>query len=95
MLGLLSVCPSRFDFLGKTNNCIGLNATRIDRIKQKTGAYVYINGETSDLKRTVIIKGTRGQVDRAYAWIENLIERHKTNKLPIKPQRSYVKRKEK
>ena len=34
---------------------LGVNASRIDRIKQKTGAYVYINGEASDLKRTVII----------------------------------------
>jgi hypothetical protein len=72
---------------------IGINATRIDRIKQKTGAYVYINGETNDLKRTVIMKGTRGQVDRAYAYIENLIEKHRNNKLPIKQRRVHGKRK--
>ena len=67
---------------------LGVNATRIDRIKQKTGAYVYISGESSDLKRTVIMKGTRGQVDRAYLCIENLIEKYKSGKLPIKPRHS-------
>ncbi len=75
----------------KKNFFLGVNATRIDRIKEKTGAYVYISGETTDLKRTVIMKGTRGQVDRAYACIENLIERHKNNKLSIKQRRPYDK----
>lgn len=70
-----------------------MNATRIDRIKQKTGAYVYINGETNDLERTVIMKGTRGQVDRAYGFIENLIEKYKNNKLPIKQRRLHGKQK--
>jgi hypothetical protein len=41
------------------------------------------------------MKGTRGQVDRAYACIENLIEKHKNGKLPIKQRHSYGKRKEK
>jgi len=39
--------------LSRTKFILGLNALRIDRIKQKTGAYVYINGETKDSKRTV------------------------------------------
>jgi len=41
--------------LSRTKFILGVNALRIDRIKQKTGAYVYINGETKDSKRTVRI----------------------------------------
>lgn len=59
------------------NSFIGINTTRINRIKQKTGAYIYINDETNDLKRTVIMRGTRGQIDRACTYIENLIEKYK------------------
>ncbi|UJR10204.1 hypothetical protein I4U23_014419 [Adineta vaga] len=63
---------------------IGLNALRIDRIKQKTGAYIYINGDMKDLKRTVFMKGTYEQTDRAYVCIENLLERHKNGELSLK-----------
>ncbi|CAF3610369.1 unnamed protein product [Adineta steineri] len=73
----------------------GVNALRIDRIKQKTGAYVYINGANQDLKRTVFIKGTREQVDRAYACIDTLLDRHKNGKLPMKQRCSHDKSKEK
>ncbi|CAM2712519.1 unnamed protein product [Rotaria socialis] len=59
---------------------IGVNASYIDRIKQKTGACVYINGQINDLKRTAIMKGTREQVDRAYLFIENLIDRNINDK---------------
>ena len=44
--------PCSFD----TSNFAGMNASRIDQIKQKTGAYVYINGETTDHKRAVRIR---------------------------------------
>ncbi|CAF0885868.1 unnamed protein product [Rotaria sp. Silwood1] len=74
---------------------IGVNASCIERIKQKTGAFVYINGETNDLKRTVIMKGTREQVDRAYACIENLIERYINDKSSMKQQHLHGKHKEK
>ncbi|CAF4093582.1 unnamed protein product [Rotaria magnacalcarata] len=59
---------------------IGVNASHIDRIKQKTGAYVYIDDQVNGLKRTAIMKGTREQVDRAYLFIENLIERNINDK---------------
>ena len=52
-----------------------------------------MNGETSDPTRTVIVQGTRGQVDRAISCIEHLITRYKNNKLPIKQLRSHGKRK--
>ena len=41
------------------------------------------------------MKGTREQVDRAYACIENLIERYKNDKPLMKQRRSHGKRKEK
>jgi murein L,D-transpeptidase YafK len=70
-----------------------MNATRIDNLKRKTGAYVYIHGEACDPIRTVAIRGTRRQVDRAFACIENLIEKHRNNKFPIKQRRAHGKRK--
>ncbi|CAF3897005.1 unnamed protein product [Rotaria sordida] len=74
---------------------IGVNTSYIDRIKQKTGANISINDETNDLKRTIIMKGTREQVDRAYACIDNLIERHINDKLSMHPKYLHGERKEK
>ncbi|CAF1281576.1 unnamed protein product [Adineta ricciae] len=62
---------------------IGLNASRIDQVKQNTGAYVYINGDMKDLKRTVFIKGTHEQTQRAYVCITDLLDRHKNGQLPL------------
>jgi murein L,D-transpeptidase YafK len=74
---------------------LGINAKRIDRLKRKTGAYVYVHGEAGDPIRTVIIRGTRRQVDRAFAFIESLIEKHRYNKFPIIQRRLHGKPKDK
>jgi murein L,D-transpeptidase YafK len=70
-----------------------MNATRIDNLKRKTGAYVYVHGEACDPIRTVVIRGTRQQVGRAFACIENLIEQHRNNQLPLIKRRAHGKQK--